>query len=80
MNRLGYHMFPTQDLALEAIRNASRPVIAIKAMAGGRYLGHPAFEYVFDEIGVASCLFGMGTLDQVRQTTTAAKEVLAAAA
>ena len=80
VNRLGYHMFPTRDLAVDAIRNARKPVIAIKAMAGGRYLGHPAFEYVFEEIGVASCLFGMGTLDQVRQTATAAKEVLATAA
>ncbi|MEE2659523.1 MAG: hypothetical protein VX733_13535 [Candidatus Latescibacterota bacterium] len=80
VNRLGYYMFPTRDLALGAIRNAKQPVIAIKAMAGGRYLGHPAFEFVFNEVDVASCLFGMGKLEQVKQTATAAREVLAAAA
>jgi hypothetical protein len=52
------------------------PVIAIKPMAGGRYLGRPAFEYVFDEVGVAGCMFGMGTAEQVRETAGAAREVL----
>ena len=79
VNQPGMYMFPTRDLALDALRQSSKPVIAIKAMAGGRYLGHKAFEFVFDEVGVASTLYGMGTLDQVRETTTAAKQVLAAA-
>lgn len=69
-------MFPTQELALDAIRNVVKPVIAIKPMAGGRYLGHQAFEFVFNEVGVAASMFGMGTLDQVKETTAAAKDVL----
>jgi hypothetical protein len=76
VNRLGAMMFPTQEIALDAIRQASVPVIAIKPMAGGRYLGHKAFEYVYGEVGVAACMFGMGTIEQVRETTQAAKEVL----
>ena len=56
-----------------------KPVIAIKPMAGGRYLGHKAFEFVFDEVGVAAAMFGMGIIEQVRETTKAAKEVLGAA-
>ena len=56
-----------------------KPVIAIKPMAGGRFLGHQAFEYVFDEIGVQASMFGMGTIDQVRETTRAARVVLGAA-
>ena len=79
VNRPGTYMFPTREMALDAIRNARKPVIAIKPMAGGRYLGHKAFEFVFDEVGVAASMFGMGTLDQVRETTRAAKEVLGAA-
>ena len=79
VNQPGMYMFPTRDMALDALRQSSKPVIAIKAMAGGRYLGHKAFEFVFDDVGVASTLYGMGTLDQVRATTRAAKEVLAAA-
>ena len=78
VNRLGALMNPTPEMALDAIRQATKPTIAIKPMAGGRYLGHKAFQYVFDEVGVAATLFGMGTLDQVRETTSAAREVLGA--
>ena len=66
-------------MAIDAIKQASKPVIAIKPMAGGRFLGHKAFEYVYDEIGVSASMFGMGTLDQVRETTQAARDVLGAA-
>jgi hypothetical protein len=76
VNQPGTFMFPTRELALDAIRNASKPVIAIKPMAGGRYLGEKAFEFVFNEVGVAASMFGMGTLEQVRQTTSAARSVL----
>ena len=79
VNAPGTFMFPTRDMAIDAIKNASKPVIAIKPMAGGRYLGHKAFEYVFDEVGVQASMFGMGTLDQVRETTQAARTVLGAA-
>jgi hypothetical protein len=51
-------------------------VLAIKPMAGGRYLGRKAFEYVYDEVGVDGCMFGMGTVEQVRETATAARSVL----
>lgn len=76
VNSPGTFMLPTQELALDAIRNVSKPVIAIKPMAGGRFLGEQAFEYVFDEVGVAASMFGMGTVEQVRQTTGAARAVL----
>jgi len=79
VNRPGMYMFPTKELALDAIRQATKPVIAIKPLAGGRYLGRQAFEFVFDEVGVDACMYGMGTVDQVRETTAAAKEVLGVA-
>jgi hypothetical protein len=79
VNQPGTFMFPTQDIALDAIRQVNKPVIAIKPMAGGRYLGHKAFEFVFEEAGVAASMFGMGTLDQVKETTQAATQVLNAA-
>ena len=79
LNRPGTFMFPTREIAIDAIRNANKPVIAIKPMAGGRSLGHQAFEFVFNEIGAAAAMFGMGTIDQVRETTSAAREVLGAA-
>lgn len=78
VNRLGHYMFPTRELALDAIRQSRKPVIAIKPLAGGRDLGTPAFDYVFNDVGIASTLYGMGTVDQVRETTAAACTVLAA--
>ena len=80
VNAPGTFMFPTRDMAIDAIKNAGKPVIAIKPMAGGRYLGHKAFEYVFDEVGVQASMFGMGTIAQVRETIQTARRVLGAAA
>ncbi|NKB67575.1 MAG: hypothetical protein GKR89_10970 [Candidatus Latescibacteria bacterium] len=79
VNQPGTFMFPNRDLALDAIRQVKKPVIAIKPMAGGRYLGAKAFEFVFAEVGVQASMFGMGTLDQVRETTAAARQVLGVA-
>jgi aryl-alcohol dehydrogenase-like predicted oxidoreductase len=76
INRRGTAMYPTPELVLDAVRQTRVPVLAIKPMAGGRYLGAKAFEYVFHEVGVDGCMFGMGTIEQVRETATAAREVL----
>ena len=78
VNRPGYYMFPTKELALDAIRNARKPIIAIKPLAGGRDLGTAAFDHVYNSVGVASTLYGMGSAAQVRETTAAACTVLAA--
>ena len=76
VNQPGMAMTPTRDLALDALRQTTKPVIAIKPMAGGRFLGRRAFEFVFEEVGVAATMFGMGTIAQVRETTSAARQVL----
>jgi len=76
VNALGAAMTPTRDIALDALRQTRKPIIAIKPMAGGRYLGPKAFEYVYNEVGVAATMFGMGTLAQVRETTRWARTVL----
>ena len=76
INKPGTFMLPTPELALDAIQNTDKPIIAIKPMAGGRYLGEKAFSYVFDKIDVSSAMFGMGTVEQVRETTSAARNVL----
>jgi hypothetical protein len=76
VNELGAAMYPTRDLALDALGQTDKPIMAIKPMAGGRYLGHQAFEFVFDQVGVEAAMFGMGTVEQVAETTKAAREVL----
>ncbi len=76
VNQPGMYMFPTQERVIDAVRQTNKPVICIKPMAGGRYLGTKAFEFVFNEVEVDSCMFGMGTIDQVTETATAARSVL----
>lgn len=76
LNKLGVFMLPLPEVALEAIRNSSRPVMAIKPMAGGRLLGREAFDYVLNEVGVAACLFGLGTIDEVTYTVAEARAAL----
>lgn len=76
VNQLGALMTPTREMAIDAIKQAEKPVLAIKPLAGGRHLGRQAFEFVFDEVGVAASLFGMGTLEQVRETASAARQAL----
>ena len=76
LNKLNVFMLPTPDSALEAIRNSSRPVIGIKTMAGGRIVAQEAFDYVLNEIGIAACMFGLGTLDEVQYTAAEAKKAL----
>jgi hypothetical protein len=57
VNRLGVAMFPTPDKALKAIREATKPTIAIKAQSGGRDLGEESFRYVLSTEG-GNCLYG----------------------
>jgi hypothetical protein len=76
VNKLGLMMFPTKELVLDAIQQVQKPIIAIKPLAGGRFLGAKAFDFVFKDVDIAAAMFGMGTKTQVRETTTAAKSVL----
>jgi len=76
VNKPGVFMLPTPELSLRAIRACSKPVIAIKPQAGGRFLGEEAFDYVLNEVGAASCMIGLGTIDEMRETLTAATKVL----
>lgn len=76
INQPGMYMFPTQERVIDAVKQTNKPVIAIKPLAGGRYLGTKAFEFVFNEVGAESCMFGMGTIEQVNETAAAARSAL----
>jgi hypothetical protein len=79
VNKPGVFMLPTPEAARSAIRASSRPVIAIKPMAGGRLCTQEAFDHVFGEMGVSACMFGMGTLAEVKETVANAKRALGCA-
>jgi hypothetical protein len=74
INQSGVMMFPTQRLALEAVKNASKPVLAIKPLAGGRIPPNEAFEYVYEIAAVDSCMIGVGSEEELDTDVKAARE------
>ena len=56
--------FPGRDFE-DFLKSLAPPPVAEKA-----------FEYVFNDVGVESVMFGMGTIEQVTETATAARSVL----
>ncbi|MFL2665065.1 MAG: hypothetical protein ACJ0G8_03810 [Dehalococcoidia bacterium] len=75
-NKLGMMMFPNKETAEFAVRNTNKTIIGMKPLAGGRFLGEQAFEYVFDKLKINSCMFGMGTIEQTDSTIKSALNVI----
>lgn len=75
-NKLGMMMFPNRETVEFAVKNTNKPVIGMKPLAGGRFLGEKAFEYVFDKLKINSCMFGMGTIKQADSTIKSALSVI----
>jgi len=76
VNEAGIYMFPTQSLAVEAIRRAGKPVIAIKPLGGGRVRPEKAFRYIFQRIGIPTAMVGIGSIQEAEETLGAASEAL----
>lgn len=76
INRMGVMMFPTSRLAVEAIRVAKRPVIAIKPLAGGRIKSREALEYVYKEMEIDFCMIGVGSEREAEEDFSIAHKIL----
>lgn len=76
VNSLGVMMFPTEEAALRAIREARRPVIAIKSLAGGRIQPAEALEYVYRKVGVKICMIGVGSEKEAEEDFSIALKIL----
>jgi len=76
INRMGVMMFPNRDSAVEAIRAAKRPVIAIKPLAGGRIKPREALEHVYSEMGIDFCMIGVGSEREAEEDFSTAHEIL----
>jgi hypothetical protein len=76
VNEAGIYMFPTRRLAVEAIKKAGKPVIAIKPLGGGRVRPERAFRYVFQELKIPVAMVGIASLEEAEETLGAAKKVL----
>ncbi len=70
-------MFPTQQLAVEALKNSKKPVIAIKPLGGGRIEPKRAFHYVYDIVEADSCMVGIASSEEMEADLEAARNVLA---
>ena len=76
INKKGVMMFPAQELAAKAVRNARKPIIAIKPLAGGRIPPQPALEYVFGDLNVDTCMIGVSSKEELDQDFTTALRLL----
>lgn len=72
VNRIGALMLPSQEEALKAIKASSKPIVAIKPLAGGRIRPDEAFRYVFKDVGVDSCMIGVASEEELDEDMEAA--------
>jgi hypothetical protein len=72
VNRIGALMLPSQEEALKAIKDSSKPIIAIKPLAGGRIRPQEAFSYVFKEVGIDACMVGVASERELEEDLEAA--------
>jgi len=78
VNKAGVMMFPTQEIALEAIRGVKKPVIAIKPLAGGRIAPREALEWISKKTKIAACMIGVGSESEADEDLSIALEMLSA--
>jgi len=76
INKLGVMMFPNPKMALTEIKRSSKPIIAIKPLAGGRLPPKAAFEYVFKKVKISVCMVGTGRENEVTEDLSVALETL----
>jgi len=76
VNKLGVMMFPTQEMALEAIRSTKKPVIAIKPLAGGRIPPRTALEFLYKDLRIDVCMIGLASESEVDEDIPIAFEKL----
>ena len=76
MNSMGVMMFPSRDSAVEAIRAAKKPVIAIKPLAGGRLKPTEALEHIYRKMGIDFCMIGVGSEREAEEDFSIAHEIL----
>jgi hypothetical protein len=76
VNSLGALMLPRQGKALQAIRSSTRPIIAIKPMAGGRVPPEQAFRYALGKVGADGCMIGAASEEELETDIREARRAL----
>lgn len=79
VNKSGFHMNPSKEIVLDAVNNCSKPVIAIKPLASGRFDENCIKEWLkwtFDVKGVSAMAIGFMSPEEAREDIEAMKEIL----
>lgn len=78
INKLGFYMNPSKESTLDAVKNCSKPVIAIKPLASGRFdEGRPAewLKWTIDTPGVSSMVIGFMNEEEATEDINALKNI-----
>lgn len=79
VNKIGFYMFPNRESILNAIREAKRPVIAIKPLAGGRFDEGRIYDWlkwVFEQKGVSAVCIGFMSREEAEEDIEHVKNIL----
>jgi hypothetical protein len=78
INKIGYYMdFGESGSTLSIVKNAMKPVIAMKPLASGRIPPKEALEYIFSVPGVEGISIGIASEEEMEEDYTIAKRILA---
>jgi len=75
VNKIGFWMNP-EGRTLKAIRETSKPVIALKPFASGRIPPREGLEFTLATPGVKAVAIGVASIEEVNQDFQLAKEIL----
>lgn len=78
VNKMGFYMNPSRESALEAVKNSSKPVIAIKPLASGRFdEGNPKewLKWTIESPGVSSMVIGFMSEEEATEDINALKGI-----
>jgi len=78
VNKMGFYMNPSKEAALKAVENCSKPVIAIKPLASGRFdEGRPKewLKWTIDQKGVSSMVIGFMSEEEASEDIAALREI-----
>lgn len=79
VNKMGFYMNPSREAALDVVNNCTKPLIAIKPLASGRFDEGRIkewLEWVFNVPGVDSMVIGFMSPEEAHEDIVATKEIL----
>jgi len=79
VNKSGFYMNPTQELALRVVSESSKPIIAIKPLASGRFdenMISDWFDWAYNRKGVSAICVGLMSPEEAQEDIEIARNIL----